>query len=505
MGVPLYYSLTLFRNKAELHELRNLELSAFTEGKRIELGSRLHGKELREYAPEISEAEVRKAALEERYEARRALLPGALKKLTNGYEMRTYWFEIFECIRKILLILVPIFFPADSPEQLTIGLIICFVRDSALVSQTLLLTSPAALLHLLLTPIHWHASPTSQCTFGAYMMYAPFIDDGDDLLSQICQLQIFFSLLSSIILKTNPNSPAMGVLLPILIGVPPISAFVFESGLLDELAKLSNPEDNGWPIPFTGGKRVGVGCRGKMTRCLECLLGVKSLEVQDEEDEDNEGKEEVTRMQEKLAAEKARSKAAAAQADAYSPGAGEDGLGSMFGSFFGGAPAEAQANRKRKAKQQAEEAKAAQAAEATSMATAVKISSYIVETFQRFDSDGSGSLDYKELRGALKHYGIDCTHPAAADLITRYDERPDGRMQLHEFAELVINVNEGMIRLGSSHPLPAPTKKKPSLATPPLDLSPMLDPVTPSAHALKENASGRPLSPIEQAVAQAVV
>lgn len=139
------------------------------------------------------------------------------------------------------------------------------------------------------------------------------------------------------------------------------------------------------------------------------------------------------------------------------------------------------------------------------MATAVKISSYIVETFQRFDSDGSGSLDYKELRGALKHYGIDCTHPAAADLITRYDERPDGRMQLHEFAELVINVNEGMIRLGSSHPLPAPTKKKPSLTTPPLDLSPMLDPVTPSAHALKENASGRPLSPIEQAVAQAVM
>lgn len=45
--------------------------------------------------------------------------------------MRTFWFEIFECMRKILLILVPIFFEQDSPEQLTIGLIICFMTFGA--------------------------------------------------------------------------------------------------------------------------------------------------------------------------------------------------------------------------------------------------------------------------------------------------------------------------------------------------------------------------------------
>ena len=43
--------------------------------------------------------------------------------------------------------------------------------------------------------------------------YAPFIDDGDDFLSQICQMQIFFSLLSTIILQTDPNSPVMAVAL----------------------------------------------------------------------------------------------------------------------------------------------------------------------------------------------------------------------------------------------------------------------------------------------------
>ena len=37
------------------------------------------------------------------------------------------WFEIFECVRKILLILLPIFFEAESSEQLTCGLVVCFV------------------------------------------------------------------------------------------------------------------------------------------------------------------------------------------------------------------------------------------------------------------------------------------------------------------------------------------------------------------------------------------
>ena len=38
-------------------------------------------------------------------------------KLTAGYEMRCYWFEIFECLRKIVLIGVPILLEAGSTEQ----------------------------------------------------------------------------------------------------------------------------------------------------------------------------------------------------------------------------------------------------------------------------------------------------------------------------------------------------------------------------------------------------
>lgn len=89
IGVPLFYALTLFRNQAELNKLRNLELSAAAEAKRIELGSRLRGRELREYQPEIDEATERKAMLEDQYAKRRGALPGDLRKLTSGYEMRT--------------------------------------------------------------------------------------------------------------------------------------------------------------------------------------------------------------------------------------------------------------------------------------------------------------------------------------------------------------------------------------------------------------------------------
>ena len=84
---------------------------------RAKLGSFLKGKELHDYQPEIDEAIERKAELESKYDERRNNLPSELKKLTNGYEMRTYWFDIFECGRKMALVALPIFLPAESPES----------------------------------------------------------------------------------------------------------------------------------------------------------------------------------------------------------------------------------------------------------------------------------------------------------------------------------------------------------------------------------------------------
>jgi hypothetical protein len=43
------------------------------------------------------------------------------------YELRTYWWELFECGRKLSIVGLPVFFEPGSSEQLTFGLLICFL------------------------------------------------------------------------------------------------------------------------------------------------------------------------------------------------------------------------------------------------------------------------------------------------------------------------------------------------------------------------------------------
>ena len=113
-------------------------------------------------------------------------------------ELRVYWFEIAECARKIALIGIPVFFTPGSMPQLILGLMICFL------------------------------------SFGGYMMLSPFVKDKHDYVAQICQVQIFFALLSSVVLNSNPT-PAekqlMGVILISLQAVPPLATAFLSSPL----------------------------------------------------------------------------------------------------------------------------------------------------------------------------------------------------------------------------------------------------------------------------------
>ena len=76
----------------------------------------------------------------------------------------------------------------------------------------------------------------------------------------------------------------------------------------------------------------------------------------------------------------------------------------------------------------------------------------IVATFNYFDANGSGFLDYRELRNALHHYGIDVDAKQAAEMVMRYDDQPDGKMELGEFAELVRDVEQGVLRAARAAP-----------------------------------------------------
>jgi hypothetical protein len=148
--VPCLYIVMMFRSRHELREMRLLELTLEADYERNKLLA--ENADTREQKELMSKAEEAHDAALAEYEALREKLPTALRKLTAGYELRCFGFEIFECMRKIalgtwshltfyirntraLLYLIlclvvvavglPVFFRAGSPGQLVLGLLTC--------------------------------------------------------------------------------------------------------------------------------------------------------------------------------------------------------------------------------------------------------------------------------------------------------------------------------------------------------------------------------------------
>ena len=122
-----------------------------------------------------------------------------MRKLTGGYEYRTYWFEIFECVRKVLLVGVPACFSDRGGDiQLVWGLMVCFI------------------------------------TFGGYMLLAPYVKDSDDQMAQLSQVQIFLTLVASTALRLNPDT-SLGTLVSALFFIIPLFAIFMETPLVEEL------------------------------------------------------------------------------------------------------------------------------------------------------------------------------------------------------------------------------------------------------------------------------
>ena len=74
-------------------------------------------------------------------------------------------------------------------------------------------------------------------TFGSYMKYAPFIEDSDDQLSQLAQLQIFLTLLSSLSLRALPPSEFVSSLVTVVLFAVPLLGLALETPLLDVLGE----------------------------------------------------------------------------------------------------------------------------------------------------------------------------------------------------------------------------------------------------------------------------
>ena len=168
------------------------------------------------------------AALEKQEAALVATLPGYIQSLAgNGYAKRVFFFEIVECMRKLSIVCVPVFFTAGSSEQLVFALVITFL------------------------------------TFGAYWSLKPYGDTTDMTLALIAQAIIFFTLCSSV---AQPLSSGMDVVLTTLVVGFMAASFLLSmpcfkpccnNGGLTLVMKLFSPRDSSTSL------RTNMGSAGK--------------------------------------------------------------------------------------------------------------------------------------------------------------------------------------------------------------------------------------------------
>ena len=109
----------------------------------------------------------------------------------------------FECVRKLSLVGIPVFFAEHEHEQLLFGLIVCFF------------------------------------TVCVFMWCRPYRTNSDNALQLLCQVDIFFALLSKVMLDLDPDvdgrgTDALGVLLVVMALIPVASLVmqaIFEGNL----------------------------------------------------------------------------------------------------------------------------------------------------------------------------------------------------------------------------------------------------------------------------------
>ena len=69
-------------------------------------------------------------------------------------------------------------------------------------------------------------------------MFSPFVKDSDDQLSQMAQLQVFLTLLSSLALRATPPSVLVGNMVTVILFAVPMFSVVLQSPVLKHAMRL---------------------------------------------------------------------------------------------------------------------------------------------------------------------------------------------------------------------------------------------------------------------------
>ena len=213
VGTPLVFWLFLRREADDLRQIRFHEQALHADRQFLQSAKALQ--ELHEATAAKASTKSRPRAVsavdqdalvraersavehERRVDARKKELSPFVEKLTDGYAMRCSHFEVFECVRKIALVGIPALFTPGSVTQLMLGLLVCFI------------------------------------SFGIYTYFKPYARHHDDFLQRVAQVQIFFALLSSLVLQHRRDDPFIATFLTAMLAATPLLALLLFIGLDD--------------------------------------------------------------------------------------------------------------------------------------------------------------------------------------------------------------------------------------------------------------------------------
>jgi Ca2+-binding EF-hand superfamily protein len=69
------------------------------------------------------------------------------------------------------------------------------------------------------------------------------------------------------------------------------------------------------------------------------------------------------------------------------------------------------------------------------------VSAKVKKTFARFDVNHSGYLEIQELRKALEHHVLNLSSAEAGRILSVYDDKPNGKLDLSEFAQVIHDLS----------------------------------------------------------------
>ena len=78
-----------------------------------------------------------------------------------------------------------------------------------------------------------------------------------------------------------------------------------------------------------------------------------------------------------------------------------------------------------------------------------EISQKIKDVFAQVDENQSGFIDFGEIRRALQLYGFDASDDECAKILRAYDDDPNGKLDVNEFAKLIADLEQGKLKVDS--------------------------------------------------------